>query len=533
MDWLRRTFGRRDLYNDLAEEMREHLEEKTEQLIREGVPRNEAEQAARRAFGNATLIELRSREVWQWPTLEALWADAKYALRQLARSPGFAVTVILTLALGIGANTAVFGVLNSVLLRPLPFSQPDRLFRIVSVKNGNPIGPSPPDARDFSLQDHTFGNIAVYDAWRKNVATSKVGDTPEQHIVGLTSADFFAVLDIHPVLGRMFTAQEGEPGHNRVALITESFWQSHYGRSPGVLGQLLIINSVPYSIVGVVPDAVPDWFWARGVPIQVFEPFLPGPGVWEEASRGSRDYPVIGRLRAGVTVQQAQADLATIAANLATAHPIDHGFTVALQPLVNLRGGELKPSLLLLMAAVTLILFIACSKSCRIAPRAQYRQTARIRIAGSIRGEPDDTHPPDPCRNARAFFPGRASGRAARVVLRNGSAPRTSGHSSAAGSACPRLAGVAFCGYRRCRHKPSLWAGSRSAEHAHQLSRGTQRRESQQQRTRPSVVSQMPGDRATRALSDVARRRRTPHPEPASSPEPELRITPRPRRHRR
>ena len=374
MKSLSRIFRRQDIYNDLAEEMREHLEEKTQHFLREGLPRKQAEQAARRAFGNATLIEQRGREVWQWPRLEAFWGDAKYAWRQLARSPGFAFTAILTLILGIGANSAVFGVLNSVLLRPLPFSQPDRLVRIFSVKNGTPIGPSPPDVKDFSLHNRSFEHIAVYDAWRKNVVTSRVGDTPEQHLVGLASADFFAVLDIHSVLGRMFTPQEEEPGRNRVALITESFWQSHYAANPSALGQTLIINDVPYSIVGVLPDAIPVWF--RGAPLQVFEPFLPGPGVWEDASRGSRDYPAIGRLRAGVTMRQAQVDLATIAANLAAAHPVDHGFTVALQPLINSRAGNLKPSLLLLMGSVTLILLIACSN---LAALLLARNTARQR----------------------------------------------------------------------------------------------------------------------------------------------------------
>jgi predicted permease len=374
MNWFDRIFRRSNLYDELAEEMREHLEERTEQFQSDGMSREEADQAARRSFGNPTLLEERSREVWQWPTLESIWADTQYALRQLARSPGFALTAILTLTLGIGANTAVFGVLNSVLLRPLPFTQPDRLVRILAVKNGNPIGPSPPDARDFSFSNHTFEHLAVYDTWRKNVVTSKAGDTPEQHVVGLTSADFFAVLDIRPVLGRLFTAQEGEPGRNHVALITESFWQTHYGRSPDVLGQKLIINDVAYSIVGVLPDAIPDWF--HGVPLQVFEPFLPDPAIWQETSRGSRDYSSIGRLRAGVTLQQAQADLATIAANLAAVHPVDHGFGVVVQPLAGYHVGQLRSSLLLLVGAVTLILLIACSN---LAALLLARNTARRR----------------------------------------------------------------------------------------------------------------------------------------------------------
>src|SRR5277367_4009723 len=130
MTWFTRMFRRRNLYNDLADEMREHLDEKTEQFIREGMSREKATRAARRAFGNATLIEERGREAWQWPRLESVWADVKYALRQFRKSPGFSFTAILTLALGIGFNTAIFGLLQAVLLRPLPYLTPDRLVSV-------------------------------------------------------------------------------------------------------------------------------------------------------------------------------------------------------------------------------------------------------------------------------------------------------------------------------------------------------------------------------------------------------------------
>ena len=128
MSWLERIFRRRHLYDELGEEVREHLEEKTEQLMRlENLPRAEARQAALRAFGNPTLLEERSREVWQWPRLESVLADVKFAFRRLRKSPGFAVTVLLTLAIGIGANTAVFSVVSSVLLKPLPYPDGDQL----------------------------------------------------------------------------------------------------------------------------------------------------------------------------------------------------------------------------------------------------------------------------------------------------------------------------------------------------------------------------------------------------------------------
>src|SRR5450755_3999849 len=131
MSWISRIFRRRSIYNDLAEEMRLHLEERTEQLMREGMSREEAEQAARRAFGNRTVLEERSREVWQWPTLESIWADVRYALRQLKNSPGFSITVILSLTLGLGANTTIFTFVNALLLRPPAVADSGRLVEVM------------------------------------------------------------------------------------------------------------------------------------------------------------------------------------------------------------------------------------------------------------------------------------------------------------------------------------------------------------------------------------------------------------------
>ena len=131
MNWIPNIFRRRALYNDLAEEMRLHLEERTEQLMREGLSRKDAEQSARRAFGNRTVLEERSREVWQWPTLESIWADVRYALRQLKNSPGFAITVILSLTLGLGANTTIFTFVNALLLRPPAVADGGRLVEVL------------------------------------------------------------------------------------------------------------------------------------------------------------------------------------------------------------------------------------------------------------------------------------------------------------------------------------------------------------------------------------------------------------------
>src|SRR5271154_896822 len=155
MSWITRIFFRSDLYGNLAEEMRAHIEEKTEQFMREGMSRDEAVHAARRAFGNTTLIEQRGREAWQWPRLESLVADAKFALRQLRRSPGFALPAILTLALGIGANTAIFTLIDSIMLRPLPYPQQEQLVRI--------SGTFPKGwVRAWQEHSQSFGSISGY-----------------------------------------------------------------------------------------------------------------------------------------------------------------------------------------------------------------------------------------------------------------------------------------------------------------------------------------------------------------------------------
>src|ERR1700691_2907698 len=165
MSWFSRIFRRHNIYNELAEEMRLHLEERTEQLMREGMSRRQAEQSARRAFGNRTVLEERGREVWQWPLAESMWADVRYAGRQLGRAPGFAVTVIVTMALGMGAAVAIFGFVENALIRPLPYKDPSRLM----VMFGSiPLGPkfhlSFPDYYDLKRMNTVFTSFEVYDA---------------------------------------------------------------------------------------------------------------------------------------------------------------------------------------------------------------------------------------------------------------------------------------------------------------------------------------------------------------------------------
>lgn len=386
MDWIRVLasrfagfFGGQELDEELDAEVRAHIDHAVEENLKSGVAPDEARTAALREFGGVAQVKEAYRMQRGAPFLDQLGRDLHFGLRHLAKTPAFTMTAVLTLALGIGANSAVFSVLDSVLLRPLPYPNADRLVRILSVHGDERVGASPPDARDFARQNHTFEYLAVFDQWRKNVITAKTGDNPESMGVGLGPLELFQALGIPPILGRLFTADEGTVGRNHVALISQPFWRNRYAGDPNILGRTITINGVPYSIVGVLPDSIPGWVRGVNVPLDVWEPFLPTPDVWSEATRGGRDYATLGLLKPGVTIQQAEADLQTVAGNLAATYPIDRGWSVALEPLIVARSGDLRPQLNLLMGAVTLILLIACSN---LAALLLARNTVRRREFG-------------------------------------------------------------------------------------------------------------------------------------------------------
>jgi putative ABC transport system permease protein len=381
MNWVRQLFSRSRLYDDLSEEIRGHLEEKIEELVAGGMSRKEATYAASREFGNITLTEEKSREVWQWPSIENFLMDLRYAFRTLRSSPGFTVIAELTLALGIGANTAVFSLVNATLLRPLPYPQPDQLVHIYSTRAGGSMDTSPLDARDLAQENHTFEGMALHDAWRKSVSGLPDHAGAEQQAVGIVQSRWFDLLRVRPIIGSVWAPDQDQPGRNYVVVVGERFWRERFHADQNVLGKIIKINDEGYTIIGVVPDVGQPWFYWN---VGLWTPFVPYTQVWQESNRGNRGYWVLGRLKAGVSLAQARADLNTVAASLATRYPADREIGVNFRPLKELRGDGSQHVLLLLSGAVGLILLIACANLANLLLARNARRHREFAVRSAI-----------------------------------------------------------------------------------------------------------------------------------------------------
>jgi putative ABC transport system permease protein len=368
-NWFRsrriRLRVRRHRGSELDREIEAHLELEAQEQEESGLRPDEARFAARRAFGNKAIVREDVRAVWIAVWLESFARDVKYSARSLRKNPGFAVVAVLTLALGIGANTAIFSAINALMLQPLPFHAAEQLVRIYSIQKGmfntfaNPDGPSALDVRDFAQRSRSFQKMVAYDTWSKNVSFGESAFRPEQMSVGLVPAAYFEILDIRPIIGRLFSEDENQEGKNYVAAISAQLWRSRFEGDPSVLGRKIRINGEPYTIVAVMPDVIPAWV-EPGRHSEIWTPFPYSPDMWSESGRGERGYAVLARLQPGVSLEHAQADLSVIAAALAAEHPVDQGVGVAVRRLADSRVGSLRPMLYLLMGAVSLILLIAC-----------------------------------------------------------------------------------------------------------------------------------------------------------------------------
>ena len=362
MNWIPNVLRRRKLYDDLSEEIRLHLEERAEQLIGEGMSPKEAEQAARRAFGNRTLLEEHSREVWQWPAMESIWADMRFALRQLRRSPGFAIAAVLTLALAIGANAVVFGIFNGMILRPLDVPQAESLYG--TEYGNNPGWQSYPNYLDLRDRNRSFEGLAAFNFVFPGFDTGK---DPSGSSGYTTSGNYFDVLRIHPYLGRFYhAADEHGPNSAPFVVLTYAFWHSRFQDDRGVVGRTVFLNKHPFTILGVAPPGFHGTVAFAFV--DFFMPIVNAGQIWGGSvldERGSNNavFEIFGHLKPGVTLPLATADVNAVGAYLEKTYPQDfsHKSTTLSRQGLTAFGGAVTAFVAGLMLLASLILLAACA----------------------------------------------------------------------------------------------------------------------------------------------------------------------------
>lgn len=367
MRWIDRIFRRRR-YDDLSVSIQEHLDERADELMAEGLSRTEAEQTARREFGNVALIQQRSREVWEWPTLESVLGDLKLIFRRLGKSPGFAFTVLLTLAIGIGANTAVFTVVDNVLLRPLPYPDSGRLVALwlnapggglANFSDGLQLSPSM--YFTFARHNHSFQSIGIWTPGSANITGLA---EPEEVRTAMVSDGVLQTLEVPAVAGSWFSAADQDPHGALTVMLSYGYWQRRFGGDTSVIGRTLQVDSESRRIVGVMPRG----FRMVDKDFDILLPLALDPYHQKLAPFG---YDGIARLKPGVTLGQAEADVARLIpvwmdswSNGPGTNP--HYYEIwrispAFRSLKELVVGNITSVLWVVMATVGLVLLIACT----------------------------------------------------------------------------------------------------------------------------------------------------------------------------
>lgn len=362
-------FGSGKLDEDLDEELRAHIDLAVEENVRRGMTAQEARTTALREFGGVTQTKERYRVQRGMPFLETLVQDVCFALRQLRRSPGFALTAVFTLALGIGANAAIFSVVNSVLLKPFGFHDPGQLVILrETVREMAKLAPTLPDNPKHYLnlraQSKTLVDAAIFQPHGFSVA---VGNDHPQIVNGLQVApSFFSVLAMQPTLGRAFRPEEATAGHDSVVILTWDAWQRYFQGDPNAVGRTLHIDGGQSTVVGVLPkgfsfphvDIMPVAGQFATPPLELFKPLVIYPQ--EISDGGDFNYLVIGRIRAGVTLSQAQSELQGLQQAYTIAMHMQSHLGIVVIPLTQEVTGSVRTGLWLLLAGIGAVLLIAC-----------------------------------------------------------------------------------------------------------------------------------------------------------------------------
>jgi predicted permease len=368
MMWLKRLFSRRRLYGDLSDEIREHLEEKIEELVADGMPRKEAAAAARRAFGNVTLTEEDSRNVWRWPSIEDFLADVRYGVRALRPNRTFTAVSLLTIAIGIGANTAVFSVINSVLLKPLNYPKAEELVALHQTAPGAPgladfesgLLLSPSMYLTYSEHNRTFQAIGV---WTTDTANVTGQGDPEQVRAVYVSDGVLQALDVPPTVGRWLAPADQVPRGAERVMLSYGYWQRRFGGDRTAIGRNILVDARSREIVGVMPQG----FRMLDTDFDLIVPAAFDRGKLILAGFG---YHGIARLKAGMAIAQADADITRMLpiwmdswSNGPGTNPHFYEtwrITPIIRPLKQEVIGNVSDVLWAVMATIALVMLIAC-----------------------------------------------------------------------------------------------------------------------------------------------------------------------------
>ena len=373
---LRSLASRNRVEQDLDKELRFHLERQLEENLAAGMPPAEARRAALRRLGGVAQIQEECRDMRRTGNIETLGRDLRYALRMLRKTPGFTVVIVLTLALAIGANSAIFSVIDGVLLRPLPYPGANRIVRVFFHSADYPRFPlNPFDFRDFRARNRSFESLAGYA--HADLQLSGAGQ-PERFTGFAVTAGFFHTLGLHPALGRDFNNNDEIPGNQQQVILSDRLWRNHFAADPNILGRKITLDSRPFTVAGVMPPGTehPGNAYngvAHGETVDLWWPFA---FRGDPNQRGSHFLDVIGRLKESVSSNEAQAEMNTLIAQLAREHPgALEGWQALVIPLYQEIVGPSQRLLLVLLGAVGLVLLIACANAANLLlARATARQ---------------------------------------------------------------------------------------------------------------------------------------------------------------
>ena len=360
---LRYVLHHNERHRLLREEMEFHIDAMANDLMSQGMPEKDAHAAAQRKFGNLTLQSEQSRDTWIAAWLSDAAQDLRYAFRTFRRDAGFVTFAILIVGLGVGASSTVFSVVNTLLIRPLPFHDPDRLVWIVNHEDTSDMSGRTTQVDhflDLRAQNQSFSDMAAFFAFYGVGDNKLTGQGEPERLSGVpVSANFFQLLGVQPQLGRLFTPDECKWNGPKVLLMSHGLWVRRFGSDPGIVGRTLNINDEAVTVVGVMPASFD--FASVFTPGSHIDLYLPFP-LTSETNRWGNTLAIVGRLKPGASLSRAQAEAAILSKQFTEAHKKDRNdFDAKLSLLRDHVSGQIRPALLVLTAAVGVVMLIVCA----------------------------------------------------------------------------------------------------------------------------------------------------------------------------